>query len=430
MPEIYADSIEAKVDGTNQIVPIRDITKAPAITESTSGESIQLSDSADAPLTDIKLYGKSKQDGEPSPDNPVEINIPGSGGNIGVNFAGKNMVPYPYENGSITVRGIKFTVNDDGSILINGTATDTAYLKLSNSFNPNIYAGKYFYAFDSDFIANINSVIFRIGNVNDNTSIQDLSNGIKINPSNKIGFLEIRVASGYTANNVLVKPFISPEQNYNYNDYISPLPSQIVNILTPNGLPGIPVNSGGNYTDAEGQQWISDYVDFERGKYVQNIKIRTVDNDTVIKQGGVTNGYGINNFIIDEDVNGGNILCNLLSRQTTLFANTQTEGIMSSSRSIYIRLKNDNFPDVESVKAWAVSNNLKYMFIKENPVITQLQNEELEAYKALMTYYPNTNINTDTDPQVSMEVEYTADTKTWIENKLTEIQTQILNMQA
>ena len=48
--------------------------------------------------------------------------------------------------------------------------------------------------------------------------------------------------------------------------------SQQLSIQTPNGLPGIPVNSGGNYTDASGQQWVCDEVDFERGVYVQRIQ--------------------------------------------------------------------------------------------------------------------------------------------------------------
>lgn len=46
---------------------------------------------------------------------------------------------------------------------------------------------------------------------------------------------------------------------------------QSLSISTPTGLPAIPVDSDGNYTDANGQQWISDYVDLKRGKYVQNI---------------------------------------------------------------------------------------------------------------------------------------------------------------
>ena len=50
---------------------------------------------------------------------------------------------------------------------------------------------------------------------------------------------------------------------------------QSVLFSTPNGLPGIPVSSGGNYTDEQGQQWICDEVNLERGVYVQ--RIYTVD---------------------------------------------------------------------------------------------------------------------------------------------------------
>lgn len=38
--------------------------------------------------------------------------------------------------------------------------------------------------------------------------------------------------------------------------------TQTLTLPTPNGLPGIPVTSGGNYTDQSGQQWVCDEVDF------------------------------------------------------------------------------------------------------------------------------------------------------------------------
>lgn len=41
--------------------------------------------------------------------------------------------------------------------------------------------------------------------------------------------------------------------------------TQTLTLPTPNGLPGIPVTSGGNYTDSTGQQWVCDEVDLERG---------------------------------------------------------------------------------------------------------------------------------------------------------------------
>lgn len=36
--------------------------------------------------------------------------------------------------------------------------------------------------------------------------------------------------------------------------------TQTLILSTPNGLPGIPVTSGGNYTDQNGQQWICDEI--------------------------------------------------------------------------------------------------------------------------------------------------------------------------
>lgn len=49
--------------------------------------------------------------------------------------------------------------------------------------------------------------------------------------------------------------------------------SQQLAISTPNGLPGIPVDSGGNFTDETGQQWICDEVDFEKGVYRKTVGI-------------------------------------------------------------------------------------------------------------------------------------------------------------
>lgn len=47
--------------------------------------------------------------------------------------------------------------------------------------------------------------------------------------------------------------------------------TQTLTLPTPTGLPGIPVVSGGNYTDQSGQQWVCDEVDLERGVKVQRI---------------------------------------------------------------------------------------------------------------------------------------------------------------
>lgn len=56
--------------------------------------------------------------------------------------------------------------------------------------------------------------------------------------------------------------------------------SQTLTVNTPNGLCGIPVDTGGNYTDITGQQWVCDEVDFERNVFVKRIgRIASYNNE-------------------------------------------------------------------------------------------------------------------------------------------------------
>lgn len=76
-------------------------------------------------------------------------------------------------------------------------------------------------------------------------------------------------------------------------------PGQTVTVSVTNGLPGIPVSSGGNYTDTTGQQWICDEIDLVRGVYVQRIGVIAAYNgESVTSQymsttGGLSNGAEI-----------------------------------------------------------------------------------------------------------------------------------------
>ena len=55
----------------------------------------------------------------------------------------KNLIPYPYYHSSRTENGITFTVNDDGSVKVSGTATaDTVFRLLYQSTSFSSYVGK------------------------------------------------------------------------------------------------------------------------------------------------------------------------------------------------------------------------------------------------------------------------------------------------
>ena len=59
---------------------------------------------------------------------------------------------------------------------------------------------------------------------------------------------------------------------------------QTITLQTPNGLPGIPVTSGGNYTDPGGQRWVCDEVDLERGVKVQRVDKTCFDNTKTLAE--------------------------------------------------------------------------------------------------------------------------------------------------
>lgn len=63
---------------------------------------------------------------------------------------------------------------------------------------------------------------------------------------------------------------------------------QTITLQTPNGLLGIPVTSGGNYTDPQGRQWMCDEVDLERGVKVQRVDKAAFDSTkTLVEQNAI-----------------------------------------------------------------------------------------------------------------------------------------------
>lgn len=60
--------------------------------------------------------------------------------------------------------------------------------------------------------------------------------------------------------------------------------TQTLTLPTPNGLPGIPVTSGGNYTDQSSQQWVCDEVDLEKGMKVQRIDKAAFDRTKTLAE--------------------------------------------------------------------------------------------------------------------------------------------------
>lgn len=96
-----------------------------------------------ASLREIVIEGAAKQDGTPSPDNPVPIQVVE---NPTIQVRGKNLLQYPfaysYGKNPISISGITYTDNGDGSILVEGTSTAISYYNLDFTTDAKQLIGK------------------------------------------------------------------------------------------------------------------------------------------------------------------------------------------------------------------------------------------------------------------------------------------------
>lgn len=192
--------------------------------------------------------------------------------------------------------------------------------------------------------------------------------------------------------------------------------SQTLPVSTPNGLPGIPVTSGGNYTDADGQQWVCDEVNFARGKYIQRIGtylIKKTDEITNDRQqnpeyfGCVTNfeeyGIGYDKSLMADKLFFVGINKQINGAQITIVPHN---GFLVFGLKKSIVAQETTY----AVNNYLAQNPITVVFAINAPVETDLTPEQLQAYAALKTYAPSTTIQTDSTPAAGIEIEYASTT--------------------
>lgn len=241
-----------------------------ALKVSASGDDlVTLSPTVPWVLQGLKLFGRTVQDGVPSPEHPVPLVSAGNRGSIKVQVIGKNLIPFPYVDNSGVKNGITLTVNDDGRIACNGiaTATTSGFMLSDSSF----LKGR---VIASGLGTKLRFSCVKIENGVPNWSTQKIiTNGAFAELNGKYQLYLFPTTTGVSFNNETVSPML------NYGSHLeeySPYISQQLTILTPNGLLGIPVPSGGNYTDAFGQQYISNILDFATG--TETIALAQIDS--------------------------------------------------------------------------------------------------------------------------------------------------------
>jgi hypothetical protein len=182
-------------------------------------------------------------------------------------------------------------------------------------------------------------------------------------------------------------------------------------LATEYGLPGIPVDSGGNYTDENGQQWICDEVDFEKGVYVQR-----VGKTTAFTAGKTENGLTLYTSGIGANTRGGstnNSICNATNVYRYSYTWDSVHYYVSTDGTVLVWLP-------ESYDAIATPIEALVALAEENPIpLSEIDPDALTQYAALHSNYPNTTVFNDKNAW--MEVKYVADTKLYIDRKFNEL---------
>lgn len=168
--------------------------------------------------------------------------------------------------------------------------------------------------------------------------------------------------------------------------------SQTLTLSTPGGLPGIPVSSGGNYTDENGQQWVCDEIDLKRGKYIQRVGKTVVDGVNLKFE--VRNGYwNLPGGTTPGIMSGSLPICNICP-QHTRYVGINTRGSFLFFRGAWAE---QYFADEEAINNFAQTTNIVFMYAIEPPIETDLPAEEIAAYQVLHTYSPNTTVSNDAE---------------------------------
>lgn len=393
---------------------VDDAMLSAVITEKAEGQTPVITDCAAVPPINIKLFGKSTQDGIPSTETPIIPVHHGESGSIvgkvltsnlfNINKI-KTVVTNTIENngdGTITIKGNSVTdgcllkevapalkVGDVVTLNAKTTATTRKYIYLAGKYNKAWSFGNYLTITEEM----LNDEVYWYCDIVDGKQIP-------------CTISEIQLVYGKE-----VKPY-------------EPYSEQPFTAHTPNGLRGIPlgqtipdaiknspIHMNGVYWDSVEQKYYIGDTKNEDGKDVQRIVSEVLDrtqfDGSVSDLGTVLRiGFTLSNTTISKI----NALCTQL-RCDYSYAGDYEHFYIIANTSIVAFIKKEHLvsADASGVRSFLEENPLTVYYILAEPIVT-----ETDVQYDVVMNYPNTTIVNDAGAY--MEVEYVADPKLFITN--------------
>lgn len=382
-----------------------------------NGKSLTLENTEDTPLNSLKIYGKTTQNGAPTPDNPIPLE------NVGV----ANLLnPINVIAGSNTtiIDGVvtqKTADTNNSPIFKCLTYNGNTLVKLTNSANRVTNVGRIGATFEKT--SDVNRLVFGLNGSSIDTivsvNVSYLPKGtyfVSVDFTNvtqgSVSWKDMMINEGTTAR--AYRPYNNGQECVLTDvEGENAAPQQLIT-STPNGLCGLPVSSGGNYTDKAGQQWICDEVDFERGVLVKRTKKITFNgtetnwekyhNDVA----AVNNGFRIRLSDVRDIPGWVDLNTTIISNQLIwggyigIYAKTSVG--LSEAQYLYLRFDDSAPPatTVEGLISFLASSPLTVLYELNTPTEIPLSAEEIAQYKALHTLEGTTLVDSDGE----MDIEY------------------------
>lgn len=389
-----------------------------AIRPTVTGNPIHVEDSAEAPVQGLCVYGKTTQDGTPSTENPVPLV---SAEDVSVTVCRKNLVG----DGNLIKYG--YISNTDGSIssMPNGI--------LYSPFIPAKGMSKIVFSIPAYNSEDSNAFGLRLGLYKNGGWIKNISN-IASNlgqPVDLEGADNIRIS--------VPESFLENFQ-VEFSETATAYEPYTGKTITFTGdLPGIPVDSGGNYTDPDGQQWVCNYRDWARGVDVQMVHLLNCSGYVSSLQRSSSPNNNAYYFTVknsdrnpkplatnSETGNTNYVLSEYFTAKNVYAQNIIGIDISNISDTVFnVRFGfGSGMQALEDAKSWLTSNTVHALYPIATPIETPIPAEELAAYKALQTYDGTTNVMATDGAGLSLR--YVADTQKYIDNKIAAISAAML----
>ena len=326
----------------------------------------------------------------PSPDYPQEIVSAGAGGEVEVTICGKNLFDGNTDISKTQYYKLPIQMKKGAKLTMSfiGVGTGSGAVKAYCHDSELNFCNTFFY-FDAK------------SGVNKYSSTITCSGGEKNIFFYKTSFTRL-----------FEKIYdIQIEINDVTTDYTPYHEPQFLSISTPTGLPAIPVDSDGNYTDANGQQWIADYADLKRGKYVQNIcdlplKDINLEWNTWGVNVNTSNGTGFYAYLTKyAHVGNTKTLATICQHNADAWGGRKI-GCNAEVNSNYITISlhtsdlddaSDNTKAIASFKKIVEQTDTHVLYVRAEPIERDLTPEEIQAYKNLVTYARTTIVENDAE---------------------------------